>query len=511
MRSERRIRYFLIFLFVVSFLLTRLPRLGSDEINPDTANWYFRSGQFVSALKSRQFSSTFQHYHPGVTLMWIMGTATETLKYISPADTVLNHINFEDFHFFNKFFMIFIQLALSLLLIYFMYQLFGFIKSILSVSLFSIEPFFVGNSRFLHLDVLLTLFIALGLVISFLSLKRFKLSAVFLSGLFLSLAFLTKSIGIGGLIFVLFYSATYFLAKKDYLTLIKYILALTASFIIVTFLMFPALWVNPIQVLTRIFAESERIGVRRGHEQILFGSVINNAGFLFYPTVLVLKLTLITILGLVLFVFKRFKKPANFHKTKLIELLESPLFYFSIFYFGYFFLMSVFSKKIDRYMLVLYPYLSLIAILGFFEVKKNWHKLILVVPTVSVTIYSLIILFPYYFTYTNPLFGSPDFANTIIGQKSFGIGMFELRDFILKNYGYYPKLGFIDIKPMEAIYPNSKVFDIRVDGTSNYDLLVLGINETIPDKVLKGEKKFVYDKSLYINGLKYWRIYVKKN
>ena len=171
----------------------------------------------------------------------------------------------------------------------------------------------------------------------------------------------------------------------------------------------------------------------------------------------------------------------------------------------------MFSKKIDRYMLVLYPYLTLLAVLGFFEVKKILYKLILFVPAILVTVYSFITLFPYYFTYTNPLFGSPAFANTIIGQKSFGIGIFELRDFILKNYGYYPKLGFIDIKPMEAIYPNSKVFDIRVDGTSNYDLLVLGINEIIPGKVLKGERKFKYDKSIFINGLEYWRIYVKEN
>ncbi|OGC57551.1 hypothetical protein A3H26_03250 [candidate division WWE3 bacterium RIFCSPLOWO2_12_FULL_36_10] len=511
MHLERRIEYFLILVFVASFFLTRLPRLGNDEINPDTTNWYFRSGQFVSALKSGQFSNTYQHYHPGVTLMWIMGVATETLKQISPTDKVLNHINFEDFHFFNKLFMIFIQLTLSLILIYFLSKLFGFVKSIFTVLLFSLEPFFVGNSRFLHLDVLLTFFVFLGLVLTFLSLKKFKLSTVFLSGLFLSLAFLTKSIGIGALLFGILFSIFYFLVKRDYLALFKYSLTLILVFIVVTFIMFPALWMHPIQVLSRVFSESERIGARRGHEQIIFGSVVDSAGFLFYPTVIILKLSLITLFGLFVFIFTKFKKIIFIHKTKVIDLLESPVFYFSMFYLGYFFLMSMFSKKIDRYMLVLYPYLTLLAVLGFFEVKKILYKLILFVPAILVTVYSFITLFPYYFTYTNPLFGSPAFANTIIGQKSFGIGIFELRDFILKNYGYYPKLGFIDIKPMEAIYPNSKVFDIRVDGTSNYDLLVLGINEIIPGKVLKGERKFKYDKSIFINGLEYWRIYVKEN
>src|SRR3989304_1636240 len=118
------------------------------------------------------------------------------------------------------------------------------------VLLFAIELLIVGNSRFLHLDVLLT----------FLSLKNFKLSTVFLSGLFLSLAFLTKSIGIGALLFGILFSIFYFLVKRDYLALFKYSLTLILVFIVVTFIMFPALWMHPIQVLSRVFSESERIG-----------------------------------------------------------------------------------------------------------------------------------------------------------------------------------------------------------------------------------------------------------
>ena len=64
---------------------------------------------------------------------------------------------------------------------------------------------------------------------------------------------------------------------------------------------------------------------------------------------------------------------------------------------------------------------------------------------------------------------------------------------------------------MKAIYSNSKVADIRVNGVSDYELLVLGINEEIPEKVLESGTRFRKDSSLYVNGLEYWRIYVKED
>ena len=85
-----------------------------------------------------------------------------------------------------------------------------------------------------------------------------------------------------------------------------------------------------------------------------------------------------------------------------------------------------------------------------------------------------------------------------------------LKDQILKKYGYYPTLGFIDVKPMEAIYKASRVFDIRVYGTKNYDLLVLGVNEEIPQKVLDSNYSWNLNHVMYINGLEYWKVYVKE-
>jgi len=121
----------------------------------------------------------------------------------------------------------------------------------------------------------------------------------------------------------------------------------------------------------------------------------------------------------------------------------------------------------------------------------------------------LIKLYPYYFTYTNPIFGSAESANKIVGQKPFGLGIWELKNRLISKYGDNISIGFIDKKPMSMIYKNSKLFDIREAGTGSYDIIILGPNEVMPINVVNGKYKFEQVDSMYINGLKFWRIYQK--
>jgi hypothetical protein len=173
--------------------------------------------------------------------------------------------------------------------------------------------------------------------------------------------------------------------------------------------------------------------------------------------------------------------------------------------------MTISSKKIDRYFLPLYPFLSLLIVSSLEKFKKVWFKYVLGIFFAAFVLYPYLKLYPYYFTYTNPLFGTPKFVHeNILAQKPFGVGVPLLKEVILDKYGDYPKLGFIDKKPMAAIYMGSRVFDIRVDGTRRYDLLVLGVNEEIPEKVLTSGYNFIQDCSVFINGLEYWKIYVKE-
>lgn len=510
-----RQKIILISFFCFIFLFSRLPKISTDEINPDGVNWHYRMQQFVIGLKTGQLEKTYQHYHPGVTLMWIAGIPVEIYKQITGI-TVYDMNNFQSFHLVAKTSVVLAQLALSILGIYLLSKVTGFRKSFLTFLFLSLEPFFLGNSRMFHMDVLLALFVFNTLLFSYLSLKsENKISMVF-AGIFLSLSFLTKSIGIGVLLFVVFYAIYYLTINKKLVFFKIFLTIIFISFVISLFVFFPALFKGPVYYLSEIFSESERVGVRDGHGQIIMGEYTREAGLSFYPLVLLMKVSPFILLGIlfwIIYLFSNFKKIFSDKKIFFTRFTT----YLLIFYLGYFVVMSFPTKKIDRYMIPIYPLLSYLAVIGFEgigEYLKKYKKqmsFLLITAFIVFVIIPDIKLFPYPFTYTSPLFGSSDSANKVIAQKPFGIGIFELKKHILNNYGDYPKLGFIDVKPIEAIYPNSKVFDIRVTGPGSYDYIVLAVNENMPDKI-RTDTRYYFEKSssVYINGLEFWRVYAKK-
>jgi len=524
LNNEKYLPVFLLLIFSALFFATRLPGLKNDVINPDGAAWHYRSEQFIVGIKNRQFEKTYQHYHPGVTLMWIAGTAVEVYKKVSGV-TVYDISNFQTFDLVSKISIISVQFLLTLLLIYLLSKIIGFKKSILTVSFFTFEPFFLGNSRLYHMDVLLTLLLLNSIFLAYLNMKEPGFWKSVLTGFFLALSFLTKSLSIGALFFVVFYTILYFSrnGKKDKIFPTTALIML--SFVFFVFALFPALWVKPFYFLSDIFKEVGRVGVRKGHEQLVIGEYTERAGVLFYPLVILLKTSPFLILGFIIYIYffikslgnlkKKFKNPGN-----TIFNFDS---FFAVFSLGYFLGMSFFAKKIDRYMLVVFPFLSYCSAIGyqkFYQNLKNSRerKIFKIVSSFLIVFFvgvPIIRLYPYYFTYTSPLFGTSANANKIIGQKPFGVGIPELKKVIMEKYsdkyGGEPKLGFYDVQPMKTIYPNSKIFDVRTYGPSSYDLLVLAINEEMPEKILEN-KQYIFEKdySLWINGLEYWRIYVKK-
>jgi len=508
----KRIDYILLVLYIAIFVATRLPGLGTDTINPDAVNWHYRSEQFVVGLKTLALEKTYQHYHPGVTLMWIVGPTVELIKQLSPTDRVYNQHNFIVFHTFSKYSLVFVQLMLSFVVIYLLSLIFDNKLAIFATALFTLEPFFLGNARLLHLDVLLSLTLFAGLLASFVAAKMNNFWLMLLAGILLGLAFLTKSIAVGGLGFVLIFGTFLSWLESGRVSAMKYVFAVLLSFAATTIILFPAMWVKPAEVLVNIFDEAERVGIRKGHGQIVLGEYSRDPGVLFYLLVLLLKTSPVAILGVGIYLFAMVRKASAAVKN-ITELAKNPLFYLSVFYVGYLVVMTYPAKKLDRYTIPEFPYLALIAVCGYFEVKKRWSlvgALLPVLLTLGFIAYPVVALYPYYFTYTNPLFGSAKAANALVAQKPFGIAVPQLKEFVLANYGYYPKLGFVDTKPMKAIYPNSRVFDIRVYGGGSYDLVILGPNEELPEELANGDHAFVFDRALHINGLEYWRIYVKQ-
>lgn len=520
LRYEKFLPVLLIFVFSILFFLTRIPRLANDVINPDGVLWHARSEQFIVGIKNKQFEKTFQHYQPGVTLMWVVGSAAEIFKQITNI-TVYNSETYVRFDLVAKVVLVLIQLILSILIIFYLSKLTGFLKALLVVTIFTFEPFFIGNSRLLHMDVLSALLVFLCLILVYENVQKPRIFNSLFAGLLLSLSFLTKSLFIGVLFYVVFYILlNLFIFKNEKRETIKSLAFTLISFTVFTLLLFPALWKDPVYYLFEMtLREGQIAGMVEGHKQIVFGKQVMNGGAVFYPLVFLLKISPFTLIGLVLF---------TFYKIKFIKITQKMLenfknkkigfgLYIGVFYLGYIVFMAVASKKIDRYVIFMYPFFAYLAYYGYECVlnplKNKRAGILFTVFLFLVFVFLPVIkIFPWYFTYTSPVFGSTFSANKIIGQKSFGVGIPNLKSYILETYKDEPKIGFYDTQPMRAIYPNSKLFDVRVYGPSTYDLLILAVNEEMPEKVLKStEYKFEKDYSMWINGLEYWTIYVRKD
>uniref|UniRef100_A0A7C4TS27 Glycosyltransferase RgtA/B/C/D-like domain-containing protein n=1 Tax=candidate division WWE3 bacterium TaxID=2053526 RepID=A0A7C4TS27_UNCKA len=275
--------------------------------------------------------------------------------------------------------------------------------------------------------------------------------------------------------------------------------------------------------MKQILLESYDTSERSGHIQIMFGQETRNPGPLFYLLLLATKTSLVGLVGVAIFFGDRlytcFRLGFGWVQKKayLVTKKISFVSYISIFYLGYFIVICIFDKKVDRYVISLYPFLAIIAVLGWHLVLKRFFSFksaifaviaaIFLLATYSIAT-PLVKIFPHHLTYVNPIFGDAADSNRMIGQKLFGIGIFDLRDKIVENFGDRASVGINDIGPLTSIYPKGKVYNVLSEHPNSYKVLVLGPNKELPKNLREDPNiKFKKVDSIYINGLEFWRIY----
>jgi len=473
-------------IFIISVLI-RLYYIGYESINPDAVNWHYRCQQFANGIKYLQLEKTYPHYHPGVTLCYIMTFPTEVYKQIT--NQVYNSTTYLTFNQVNS---IFLVIVIAFLVALISLQL-GIRDGVIFGIILNLEPFFFGNSKLIHLDTLLTLFLFLAFLYFKKYLEEESLKSLLFVSLFLALAFLTKSVAIVFLpIFIL---GTFLLSNKSKVKKSLILFGATLSFV---YLLFPALWTSPIDTMVRIFKEADRVGVRTGHSQIFLGEFYDeneDPGVLFYPVVMLIKFSPLMIFGIVLLFIDIFKFIETKISIKKLLNFEVMMFLGYLVYFG---IIIYSDKKIDRYLLILFPPLFYYLTKKFNEYSK------FIVGFLLVNLASIIYFSPYQFLYYSPVLLNYSNVNNLVAQKSFGVGIYELKEYLLKNYGE-KKLGFYDIKPMETMYPNSKVFDVRQTSASKVDIVILSVNEKLPENYSNFYKK----ESFMIKGIPLYDVYLK--
>ena len=261
-----------IFILAVAY---RLPTLGYDFINSDAYHWKQRGYEFGGALVSFDFAKTAVTYHPGVPLLWNQFIAG---KMFSIADafyykgSLSGNELFLVNHFWQKFILVIITSFLISLVFNLVKPYIGEKLSIIAVGLILLEPFYIGLSRAIHTDALLSLFMFLSFLcfLEYIKQEGYDIRGGAISGLFAGLAMLTKSAGIFIILFfVLIALYHYKIRRYDAGLMFKKTFTALAISILTFIVIWPAMWVSPITSIQSYIVEGiGGIGLQDGHGHI---------------------------------------------------------------------------------------------------------------------------------------------------------------------------------------------------------------------------------------------------
>lgn len=464
MKLRYREAAWLIFLFLVAWL----PRtLALDAyVSPDERKWLARSANFTYALTHADFAQTFQREHPGVTVMWA-GTLGLLSIYPDYPKDAPGYFTWEREHFeawieantdhtplelleAGRRWIAFGVALLLWLSIFPMRRLIGRNATNLAFLFLAVDPFGVALSRQLHPDGFVAGFIFLSLVYFlawlYSSQRRRDLA---ISSVLMGLAWLTKTpaallIPVGGVLVAaqcwrVWRSRRQIAPSDPYIDspasvlerlirrrslAINRISRLCTGFLVwgvvataTFFVLWPAMWSDPIGSLLRMATEME--AYVEGHVNLNFfmGAPTADPGIFFYPIALFFRITPAVVIGLVAAFFFYTRRSWVFADVRTRRAVRGLLFFSLIFVVA----MSVPAKKFDRYILPVFLALDVVAAVGWIALVQTpwrvdvtgWQRRLrsispaVVALSVVVGVHGVFtfLTYPYYLTYFNPLAG----------------------------------------------------------------------------------------------------------
>jgi hypothetical protein len=537
---------------VLVFLAIWLPRtLALDRfVTADEPKWLARSGNFYLALSKRDWAGTFTREHPGVTITWLgmLGYLWRYPHYIEEApgrltdasqiELVLRQHGRQPMELLWAG-RVLIALAVSIVLLAAFWgvsRLVGRKSALVGMGLMAFDPFFLGLSRLFHLDGLLSslMFLSIILFLNYLEDESRHRKTLVLSGVVAGLAWLTKSPAFFLLPFVVLLTTTVLVVRwrhegklprfefKRSLETVG-LWCLVAGVVFVA--LFPAMWVNPLGVLSRIFAEAETYAAE-GHSTVVFfhGVItLGDPGRRFYWVNYLWRTTPLVLLGLLL-VLPGFLPKLRGWMTKEEHRLSATLLLFAALFA---ILITLGAKKFDRYMLPLFPALDLVAALGWVAAARwlwgrrlaLWRHFGCALVGLVVVLQSVLALstFPYYLSYYNPWMGGAQKA-----PQTMMIGWGEGLDQAARYLNQMPNASNLRVL---SWYPDgcfSYIFQGHTLGTppeweetraliGEVDYAVLYINQwqrRLPfPEMLRYFEKQRPEQVVVINGIEYAQVY----
>ena len=398
----------------------------------DEGYWLHRTVRFGDALMTGDFAATFRSGHPGVTVMWtgLLGIGPERVRaYAGP--TAISAPVLESAPGARRL-MTDARTAVSVLTaglfglaVYLAGRLLGppgLFGGILLVA----DPYAVGMTRLLHVDALLTPLLLVSVLAGLIYwLQGRRWPVLVLSALTGGLALLTKAPAVTLLPFFgivwLVVARPWRGARRAWLAPLAWALLVVAVYAV----LWPSLWVRPLQTLSGV----ARFAITLGGAPHLWPTYFlghpttGDPGLLFYPIAIALRLGPVATIRLVLLAALAAMRRLGGGSTVLWLLVFVVVFVD---------VMTVGSKKFDRYML---PALAALTILGGVGIvalaRLLSRRLAITVIALGVAAQGLwfVSSYPYPIAAYNPLLGGTTVARQAI-MVGWGEGLEQAADYL---------------------------------------------------------------------------------
>jgi 4-amino-4-deoxy-L-arabinose transferase-like glycosyltransferase len=555
---------------IVVILALWLPRgLGLDQfVTPDESLWLTRSANFYEALAQGDLASTYQREHPGVTVMWA-GTASFLLRYPEYRDSQRGQLTNDEFDEFMgrrarpvtplqllvtaRALLILAQVLILALCYLYARRLLGRLPAFLGFLLVAFDPFHLALTRLLHLDGPYSNLVLLALLAFVAYLRHRRKRDLLLSGLAAGLSGLTKTpalflIPVVGLLALLEarsrsrMDGEHRLAGQLRLAGLPVLwaqlrpwLAWLALSALVFTLLWPSMWVQPLQTLANLLDGALRV-VEAGHNSAVFfnGQVITDGNlglsyFYYYPLTYLWRATLPVLLGLALAAWGVLAQRAPFDRPEASQAALGLLLLGMIFVVGF----TLAEKKFDRYLLPAYAPLDILAGMGWsclvMEMATAHKGLLKTYGRLTALLIVLLIValqaglsmktFPYYFTYYNPLLGGGSQAPEVM-HVGWGEGLDQAARYLNQkpdaaqlsaiSWGSTGCLSYFFAGSTRSILLEQTTDEVQLKRLLDSDYAVIYINQVqaqLASPVLEYVAQLKPEQTIWLNGIRYADIY----
>ncbi|MEA3408109.1 MAG: glycosyltransferase family 39 protein [Chloroflexota bacterium] len=359
----------------------------------DEPAWVYRSIKFLLALSRGDWADTFLTGHPGVVTMWTGAVSLTWHRLVTNAVSwsqlaAIDALPTLDVHDpqairqlvdllpMAKGGIFVVHTLIALALYWLLKQLLNRPYALASVAFLALDPYYLALSRVLHIDALTSGFMLLALVSTFVYVSRGAKGYLVCAGAATGLAALTKSYGAfvaPAVLLALFVSHLRGTvpqegneteggrAGRKTLRCARDVVLWGAVAGLVFFLLWPAMWVSPLETVKHMVRFSLEYATDPGDATASFfrGQVVSDLGPAFYLTNILFRVTPLVLVGGALALLVSLWIGGDGAKERRLAIV-GLLVYSGI----YFFLINLSSKKFDRYTLPIFLAVDLLAALG---------------------------------------------------------------------------------------------------------------------------------------------------